>query len=270
MRLGVELTAMTTTAHAPGSVTTVFVPQGDEGSLGVSFATADGVTATVERAGKTRVVLDGDPASVEPVAGALDRLGATATVHLETAVPIGRGFGVSGAATLATALAANEELELGLGRGELVEAAHRAEVAAGTGLGDVFVQEQGGLVWNTGDGVQREARADALGYESYGSIATSDVLADEAALERVRTAGHDALASFEAGLPLADLLDRSWSFAERTGLATARVTETVETVWDAGGAASMAMVGETVVAAGANDVLENQTRITPDGASVAE
>lgn len=270
MRLDAEVAGMPTTAHAPGSVTTVFVPQGEDGSLGVSFATADGVTATVERAQETTVVLDGDPASVEPVTGVLERLDATATVHLETAVPIGRGFGVSGAATLATALAANEEFALGMGRGPLVEAAHRAEVAAGTGLGDVFVQEQGGLVWNAGDGVERESRNDPVSYESFGSIATAEVLADEAVLERVRTAGNDALASFESGLPLADLFDRSWSFAERTGLTTERVTETVDAVWDADGAASMAMVGETVVAAGGDDVLENQTRITPDGASVEE
>jgi pantoate kinase len=261
---------MPTTAHAPGSVTTVFVPQGEDGSLGVSFATADGVTATVERAAETTIVLDGDPASVEPVAGVLDRLGVTATVHLETAVPIGRGFGVSGAATLATALAANVEFDLGMKRGPLVETAHRAEVAAGTGLGDVFVQNQGGLVWNTGDGVEREGRNDPVAYESFDSIATADVLADEAVLERVRTAGNDALASFEAGLPLADLFDRSWSFAERTDLATEQVTERVETVWDAGGAATMAMVGETVVATGGDEVLANQTRITPDAASVVE
>jgi pantoate kinase len=268
MRPDLELAGMTTTAHAPGSVTTVFVPQGEASSLGVSFATADGVTATVAPAGETTVVLDGEAATVEPVAGVLDRLDCTARVTLETAVPIGRGFGVSGAATLATALAANEEFGLRMGRGELVEAAHRAEVAAGTGLGDVFVQERGGLVWNAGNGVERVARDDVIAYESYRSIATEEVLADEAALERVRTAGHDALASFGPGLPLADLLDLSWSFAERTGLATEQVTESVETVWDAGGAATMAMIGETVVAAGAPSVLENQTRITPEGASV--
>lgn len=68
---------------------------------------------------------------------------------------IGSGFGVSGAATLATALAANEAFSLEWTREELVEAAHVAEVEAGTGLGDVFVQARGGLVWNVGDGIQR-------------------------------------------------------------------------------------------------------------------
>lgn len=259
---------MPTTAHAPGSVTTVFVPQGEEGSLGVSFATADGVTATVEQAGETTVFLDGERTTIAPVSGVLDRLDASASVRVETSIPVGCGFGASGAATLATALAANEECGLGTGRGPLVEAAHRAEVAAGTGLGDVFVQERGGLVWNNGDGVEREAREDSLSYEALGGIATADVLDDETVLERVRTAGHDALASVEPGRPLDDLFDVSWSFAERTGLATDRVTETVENVWDAGGSATMAMVGETVVATGAGDVLKKQTRITPEGAHV--
>lgn len=97
MRLDAKLPSMATTARAPGSVTTVFVPQGEDGSLAVSFATADGVTATLEEAEETAVLLDGEPTSVEPVADVLDRLDATATVHLKTAVPIGRGFGVSGA-----------------------------------------------------------------------------------------------------------------------------------------------------------------------------
>jgi len=257
---------MSATAFAPGSVTTVFVPQEGDASLGVSFATADGVTATVEPASETTVFLGGRHTEVEPVSRVLNRLGAGATVQLESDLPIGCGFGVSGAATLATALAANAERGLGHDRETLLQAAHRAEVAAGTGLGDVFIQDRGGLVWDVGNGLQHAERTARIEYASYGEIATADVLGDEAAMARVVEAGEEALASIDPRGAFAALFDPSWRFASRVGLATDRVTEAVERARAAGGAATMAMVGETVVATGVNGVFENDTKITASGA----
>lgn len=259
---------MPVTAHAPGSVTVIFVPQDSESSLGISFATADGVTATVHRARETSVYLDGRPAQVDPVMGVLDRLGVTATVHLETAVPIGCGFGVSGAATLTTALAVNERLELGHDRDELVEASHRAEVAAGTGLGDVFIQDRGGLVWDTGDGLERTSRTDRIEYTSFGGITTPAVLGDEGTMSRIWEAGREALAAIDPDGALTDLFDASWQFAKETSLATKRVGDAVETVHDQGGRATMTMIGETVVATGTDGALEQETHITPEGATL--
>lgn len=259
---------MPTTAYAPGSVTTVFVPQDGASSLGVSFATADGVTATVERAPETRVYLDDRPISIAPVPGVLDRLGAAATVRLDLELPLGYGFGASGAATLATALAANEELALGYDRSALVEASHRAEVAAGTGLGDVFIQDRGGLVWDVGDGVKRVHRTARIEYAAYGEIATADVLGDDRAMERVATAGRDALATIDPPGPISTLFGVSWTFAERTDLATQRVAEAIQDVRAAGGVATMAMIGETVVATGVDGVLDHETHITPTGATL--
>lgn len=139
-----------------GSVTTVFVPRATEdGSLGVSFATEDGVTVTVSSADRTRITLDGTETAFEPVEILLEDLGVTATVDIEAAIPVGRGFGASGAATLATALASGDLFDLEASRSALLEVAHRAELADETGQGDVFVQDRGGLVWNTGEGVGR-------------------------------------------------------------------------------------------------------------------
>ncbi len=260
---------MSATAFAPGSVTTVFVPQDGDASLGVSFATADGVTATVEPASAPTVVLDGRRAEVEPVSGVLRRLGApAATVRLDTDLPIGCGFGVSGAATLSTALAANAQFRLNQSREDLLEAAHRAEVAAGTGLGDVFIQDRGGLVWNVGEGLRHAERTARIEYASFGEMATAEVLGDAAAMERVGKAGRQALSALDLPGSLVTLFDVSWAFADHTALATERVTETVRRVQEAGGAATMAMIGETVVAAGAKDVLDNHTKIAASGATL--
>lgn len=259
---------MSVTAFAPGSVTTVFVPQDGAGSLGVSFATTDGVTAIVERASEPAVFLDGRRCDVEPVVGVLQRLEASATVRLETGLPIGCGFGVSGAATLATALAVNAEFQLDHERETLLEAAHRAEVTAGTGLGDVFIQNRGGLVWDVGNGIQRTERSDRIGYKTFGDVSTSEVLGDEDAMDRVVAAGRDALASFQPDGSLAALFEVSWTFAEQTGLASDRVVETVETVQASEGTATMAMIGETVIGTGSSGVLESATRISSKGAYV--
>ncbi len=259
---------MPVTAHAPGSVTIVFVPRDTESSLGISFATADGVTATVESTRDPMIYLDGRPAQVEPVTGLLDRLGVTATVRLDTDVPIGCGFGASGAATLATALAANERFALGHGRAALVEKSHRAEVAAGTGLGDVFIQDRGGVVWDTGDGLERATRTARIEYQSFGGITTAAVLGDEGTMSRIRDAGWDALAAIDPDGSLTALFDASWQFAKETSLATRRVGDAVETVHDRGGRATMTMIGETVVATGTEGELEQETHITPEGATL--
>jgi pantoate kinase len=257
------------TAYAPGSVTTVFAPREDgEGSYGVSFAVEDGVRAAVEPAAETSVRLDGEPTDFEPVEGVLDSLGVAATVELDADIPVGRGFGASGAATLATALAADAAFELDLSREAAVDAAHRAEVAAGTGLGDVFVQDRAGLAWNAGDGGGRNRveRDDRIEYVSTGGIATESVLGDEASMARVADAGGDALTKFDPEDSLEKWFETAWAFARRTGLPTPAVEAAVGRVADAGGAATMAMVGETVLAAGTEGVLPETTRITNDGA----
>lgn len=236
-------------AFAPASVTAVFTPTGaGDASRGVSFTLADGVVVSITPADATRVTVDGQDASFAPVEGVLERLGVTAAVDVELEVPIGAGFGSSGAATLATALAANDEFDLGHDRGELVDAAHRSEVAAGTGLGDVFVQDRGGLVYDLGDGRKDVPADDPVAYASYGSIATEELLADDETMALVREHGTSALATFDDPPALRDVLDAGWTFARETGLATDRVTRTVERVRAEGGVATMAMVGETVIA----------------------
>ena len=257
-------------AFAPGSVTTVFAPPagGGDRSRGGSVAIQDGVVVEVEEAGDPVVTVDGEETSFEPVSLVAEGLDARLAVDVRPEVPIGCGFGASGAATLATALAANEYLDLGCSRDELVEAAHAAEVEAGTGLGDVFVQERGGIVVGTGDGIRRVESDEQLEYASFGGIATSGVLDDSATMGRIREAGQRAFERLPADPSLPALVGGSWTFARETGLVTERVAGEVERVRDAGGEATMAMLGETVVATGVDGVLSNGTRVCSSGAHV--
>jgi pantoate kinase len=261
---------VTERAYAPGSVTTLFAPPGEaaavDGGRGVSFATAAGVEAAVALADRTTVRVDGDPRSFEPVERALEALGVAAAVSLSPAVPIGYGFGASGAATLATVLAVDAAAGLDRDREALVEVAARAERAAGTGVGDVYVQDRGGLVWNVGEGSGRATPDARVEYAALGELATADLLGDAAAMDRVRETGARAMTEFDPAAPLADLFALSWTFAGRAGLPTDRVAATVARVEAAGGAGTMALFGETVVAAGVSGTLPNATRVTADGA----
>lgn len=262
-------------AFAPGSVTGIFAPpppgSDRRRSRGASFATEDGVVADVRPADETTVRLHGDSTTFEPVEGVIERLGVTAAIDLELSVPIGAGFGSSGAATLATALAANAEFGLGRDREVLLRAAHESEVAAGTGLGDVFIQEAGGLRWSVGEYEMRSAAPpDRVEYVSFGGIATRDVLGDAATLDRIRDAGTRALDGLPADPTMREFTAAAWRFAEATGLVTDRVRDAVERLRGAGGEASMAMLGESVFAVGVDGVLPNATQVSPKGARLLD
>ncbi|WP_449404911.1 GHMP family kinase ATP-binding protein [Halococcus sediminicola] len=222
----------------------------------------------VEPSPDTSVSLNGELTTFEPVENVLQQLNVSAAVSLTASVPVGYGFGASGAATLATALAANDAFDLERSREDLLEAAHRAEIEAGTGLGDVFIQDRGGLVWNTGDGPQRAELSADLEYTALDGITTSTVLDDEQTLERVRKCGRESLSRFSPKNSLRELLDLSWEFVQRSGLATDQVTKEVQRVERDGGAASMAMFGETVIATGAQNFVERTTPVTNEGAHI--
>ncbi|GAA5040507.1 pantoate kinase [Haladaptatus pallidirubidus] len=256
-------------AFAPGSVTAVFAPteSGDE-SRGASMAIEDGIVANVQTADETKIVLDGDGTDFEPVESVLGKLDVTARVELDADIPIGCGFGASGAATLATAISANETFELGYSHDELVGFSHVAEVEAGTGLGDVFIQSAGGLLMDDGSGRKRWEPTDAVEYVSFGGISTSDALGDEELMARVRTVGGRVLTSFPDEPSLERVVRDSWEFARELELPTGRVRETVFEVESEGGVASMAMLGETVFAVGVEDVLPNRTTISHEGSRI--
>lgn len=255
-------------AHAPGSVTGLFAPTGPDGEPGggASFATEDGVVVEVGPATETAITVDGEPAPFEPVERVLAALDVTAAVDVRSEVPLGHGFGASGAATLATALAANARFDLDWPREDLVEASLEAEIAAGTGQSDVIIQDRGGLLWNTGGGVERLEVDASVEYTTAGGIATSEMLADEAFMTLARRVGLVEIERFEGEPTLRSLADRSRSFLRETGIATPFVEREIARVEAANGSAGMALFGETVFAVGVDGLLPERTTVSNVGA----
>lgn len=249
------------TAFVPGHITGFFSTHPDEdptkaGSRGAGVTLTDGVEVTVEPAtdGESTVVLDGDEIEIDPVDTVLETLEASARVEAESELPLGSGFGVSGAMALGTALAANHVFERKLSWNELVTVAHGAEVQAGTGLGDVVAQahggvpirlEPGGPQVNALDAIPARARVE---YVSFGELSTADVLSGET--ERLSAAGKRALSRVVEEPTLLSFMYASRLFAREAELLTDRVARTIGDVTEVDGQASMAMLGETVFALG--------------------
>ena len=251
-----------TRAFVPGHVTGFFSvhPHDDPrraGSRGAGLALANGVTVTLAPANETAattITLNGEPAATDAVTRTLDALGVAARVAVETPLPVSAGFGVSGGAALGAALAANAQFGLERTENELVGVAHAAEVAAGTGLGDVVAQARGGVPLRLEPGAPPHGdldgvpvRADRrIEYVSFGGRSTEAVLGGDT--DMLSTAGERALAALREAPTLERLVSCSAAFAREADLLTERVEAAIGAVEAAGGAASMAMLGETVFA----------------------
>ena len=261
-------------ARAPGSVTGLFAPAPEDGgtSRGASFAIEDGVVVEVEPTTETTVTVEGESAPFEPVERVCEELGVTAAVDVHPEVPLGHGFGASGAATLATALAANVRFDLDQSRESLLEASHRAELAAGTGQGDVFIQERGGLVYSASEEgeIGRVEPDTPVEYATAGGMDTSEVLADEALMARARETGHEALDRLPDPPTMRAFAERSGAYLDELDVATEFVEQKLDQVEDAGGTGSMALFGETVFAVDVEHVLERRTRVANKGARVID
>jgi len=247
------------TVFVPGHVTGFFTSDPDEdptkaGSRGGGIALADGVTVTVTASEERSVTLNGVDIEVGAVDRVVDALRATVAVNAETPLPLGSGFGVSGAMALGAALGTNAVCDRGLSENELVTIAHGAEVQAGTGLGDVVAQARGGVPLRLEPGGPQDNYIDAIPergrieYHVIGELSTEAVLGgDTDALTR---AGEQALSRVVKEPTVDTFMRASRQFAREAELLTADVQAVVEDVAEAGGDASMAMLGETVFALG--------------------
>ena len=244
-------------AFVPGHVTGFFTIHRDDdptkaGSQGAGLTLTDGVTVTVRPAEETSVRCNDVPVEMDAVETVLDTLQATARVDGQTPLPIGSGFGVSGAMALGTALAVNEAFDRRLSENELVTIAHGAEVQAGTGLGDVVAQARGGVPIRLEPGGPQDNLLDAIPargpveYHTLGELSTAEVISGDTDL--LDQAGKRSLSRVVEEPTLSSFMRASRQFAREAELLTPDVRDVILDVNEAGGDASMAMLGKTVFA----------------------
>lgn len=256
-------------AFAPGNISCVFkvIRHTDPArmhSLGMGFTVKEGVEVIVSEYHETEVLFNGERINFPTVRAVVNRLiqnsGITGIkVDITSPLPLGCGFGLSGAAALATAYALNELLTLHKDREKLAMTAHIAEVENRTGLGDVCSQYHGGCLVKLKEGSPLTAdrlpiTEQPIYYRYFGPIQTSEVLGNREQTTRINRAADVALRTLQTLTnvkPNADLFNACFAvskqFSVESGLLSdARVIDTIAGIEAEGGVASMIMLGNGV------------------------
>ena len=251
-------------AFAPGNLSCVFkiIPHPEPTqmhSLGMGFTITEGVVVTVsQHHNEIAVRFNDNEIHFPTVVSVIQKLTPQPIqVEIESPLPLGCGFGLSGAASLATTYALNALLALGKSEEELAMTAHVAEVENRTGLGDVCAQYHGGCLVKLKRGYPLAAErlpipAQPIYYRYFSSIQTKTILENAERRERINRAADETLQALEK-LTKSDAVDfnaciqLSKQFSLNSGLLEDhRVKETIGGIEKAGGVASMIMLGNAV------------------------
>lgn len=267
-------------AFAPAHITGFFEIHENKdlrrkGSTGCGIVLNEGVETTVKPYGtgeRNVVTLNGSETEATTTHTVVKMLtDIPIMVESVTDVPVGCGFGASGAGALSTAYALNQALSLDLTANQLAETAHIAEVTNRSGLGDVTAQSHGGIVIRTHPGAPGYGKVDRISAGEYkffcivlGEIPTKSVLEDRHMFKQINSAGRLALKELLKKPSLENFMELSRDFAVDSGLLSSRALDVIEAVKAAGGMASQAMLGDTVFAF-PGDGMENEVHETLTG-----
>lgn len=172
----------------------------------------------------------------------------------EVALPIGSGFGTSGAGALSLAFALNDLLEVGLSHVKTAQIAHVAELDCRTGMGTVIAETVGGIEIRVRPGAPGVGEVRTLPQSPdyavvclpFGPLPTPKFLTDDQARRRINERGGlltDALLNHPT---VPNLLAYSRGFAEHIELITGRVRRVLQDADQLGVICSTAIFGENV------------------------
>ncbi len=251
-------------AYAPGHITGFFqIHEHNDphrkGSTGCGIVLNAGVTTEV-KVGKsvemTEIFLNGKKVEGKTTRTVVEMMtDEPVRVKSWSEIPVGCGFGASGAGALGTAYALNRALSLNNTVKSLTEYAHVAEVVNRSGLGDIAAQSNGGVVIRLQPGgpefgsIDRipapEARVFCI---TLGEISTDLVLTNEVAAGKINAAGKAAMLELLKKPTLENFMHQAKDFAGKTGLMSSTAQDVIEAAYASGGLASQAMLGDTVFA----------------------
>jgi pantoate kinase len=249
---------------APSHITGFFAAHRDAdplraGSIGCGLCLEAGARTSVTAAVETEILLNGTAAEAPVSRFVVNRLAQRPVrVRTELKMPLGSGFGASGAGALGCAYALNAFFDLGLTANQAASVAHAAEVTNRTGLGDVAAQNAGGLVIRLKPGAPGLGEVDRIPISPIevccvvkGPLSTAEILSDAATMKEVNRAGSVCLKELLRRPTLKEFMRLSRDFALHAGLASSWTRDAIEAVEACGGMASMVMLGEAVFAIGA-------------------
>lgn len=239
-------------AFVPGHITGLFkIYDLDKdplrrGSIGAGFSISSGTITrvTLETFDPPEVIVIYNGRQIEgPVTRAVIELMSKeygqsykTTVQHDSELPIGVGFGASGAGALGTALAMNQALDNHFDHVRVAQFAHIAEVENRTGLGDVIAQFSGGIEVRVRPGAPGIGLIQNLSFSESrvvilaGSpgLETSEVLSDPTSRKRINDAGDRIVSRLIEEPTFENFIECSREFAIYTGLMTNRVRNAIQ------------------------------------------
>jgi pantoate kinase len=178
-------------------------------------------------------------------------------VESKSELPQGQGFGMSGAGALGASLALDSVLGLNLPMENIICAAHSAEVACGTGLGDVMPQSVGGIVIRKKEGCPPYGILEKIDSEDIDivlciigeELSTKSIITDTEHRKKINENGHECISQLIKDPKLWELMWLSLAFSKSTELMVKEVEEAVMAARKHG-LASMSMLGNSIFAMG--------------------
>lgn len=268
---------MSVSVFVPGHITGFFNIENDEnplknGSCGAGFLLDKGVTTTIKDGvgDKTSIRINGktdlrNETIIRKVLEIMD-IDESLEIAQEIALPIGAGFGTSASAAIGTALAVSKLLDLENSPEKCGQIAHLAEIALGSGLGDVIGEFGRGIVLRVkpgAPGVGKIVSFDEndlyIGCRTFSQISTTSIIRDDSYKRIISESGLKAKEIFLNDLTVDSFLKQSYCFSKSTGLMNEEVSSLVEKLNGSEDilGSSMAMLGNTVFAFAENrDALE--------------
>jgi len=275
-------------AFSPGHVTGFFSihPHDDplhHGSTGAGFSLAEGTLTSLRPSTEDSILMNGTPLAGAPVSRAVLRLfrqivpesGPWSVLH-QCSLPIGCGFGTSGAGALSLVLALNEAAGSPLDHLEAASLAHRAELEIGTGLGTVLGETFGGFEVRTKAGAPGTGTVVNLPYPEglkavfllFGPLATPRLLGNPEVRHAISREGESLRQQLLDKPEVTEFLRLSFAFGRQAGLVSSRLAVLQDQLAEQGWIAPMLMFGDglfTLVDSPNFDrVLDVFQRLAPD------
>ena len=256
-------------AFSPAHITGFFKAELDGkepnqlGSLGAGFSIQKGVKTTVNVRSKTEHDINnyairvkgfntGDIRVSEYVLNEFLLDGKYFDITHEIDVPVGYGFGCSGAVALSLAIALNDALKYGYTKTKVAQIAHKAEIKCQTGLGDVLASYHGGFEIRTKSGapgigeVQRIIPKEKLEVMiiCFNPISTKKFLKEKISL--INGLGGKMVQKLVKSQDMDEFQDMSIKFAQYIHVITPKMNKVIKDLHDNGIKCGIALFGETI------------------------
>ncbi|MFW9955160.1 MAG: pantoate kinase [Candidatus Thorarchaeota archaeon] len=261
----------TAQAYVPGHITCLFrihdshpdvLHRGSQGAgFSVEMGTLTTITVSEQAKPRLKIAYNGRKLQAKVTKTVVEKLtedyGLTLDVNInhQSDLPIGVGFGASGAGALGTALALGHLIDQNMDYNSAAQYAHEAEVINHTGLGDVIAQTLGGLEIRLAPGAPGIGKAINVTYpedisvvlSGATSLETKSVLTNPAARELVNKAGDRLIKSIMEHPSLESIVSSSIDFADAIGLESPRIRSALSDLKSSGyNMSSMVMLGDSV------------------------